>query len=147
MTENKKGERVILDLLVERNVISWIDDIGPAFRRRGIKAKFSIWNLVNRGVLIRLGRGAFKAGPALVLAGIIVVTLIAMPAAAQTRSRSFYGANGSFAGSSVTRGHSSSFYGSNGGFAGSAVRNGNSQSFYDEQGRFVGSSVNTGPRR
>ena len=61
---------------------------------------------------------------------------LAMPAAAQTRS--FYDGNGSFAGSSVTRGNSSSFYDGQGRFSGSAVRHGNSRSFYDGQGRYTG---------
>jgi hypothetical protein len=75
------------------------------------------------------------------------IVAIAIPAAAQTATRSFYNGNGSFAGSSVTRGNSSSFYGSNGSFAGSAIRHGNSTSFYDGQGRFTGSSINTASRR
>jgi hypothetical protein len=48
------------------------------------------------------------------------IVALAMPAAAQTRS--FYNGNGSFAGSSVTRGNSSSFYNGSGSFAGSSVR-------------------------
>jgi hypothetical protein len=78
----------------------------------------------------------------------IVLWLIAtFIGAAHAQSRSFYDAQGRFAGSSVTRGNSSSFYGSNGSFAGSSVRNGNSTSFYDGQGRYTGSSIYTGPRR
>jgi hypothetical protein len=73
------------------------------------------------------------------------IVALAMPAAAQTRS--FYNGNGSFAGSSVTRGNSSSFYNGSGSFAGSSVRHGNSTSFYDGQGRYSGSSVGTSPRR
>ena len=72
---------------------------------------------------------------------------LAMPAAAQTATRSFYNANGSFAGSSTTRGTSSNFYGSNGSFAGGSVRHGNSTDFYDAQGRYTGSVIHTGPRR
>jgi hypothetical protein len=68
-------------------------------------------------------------------------------AGAQTSTKSFYNKNGSFAGSSVTRGNSSSFYNERGSFAGSAIRHGNSTSFYDGHGRYTGSSINTGPRR
>jgi hypothetical protein len=67
--------------------------------------------------------------------------------AAHAQSRSFYDAQGQFAGSSVTHGDSRSFYDRQGSFAGSAVRYGNQSSHYDQQGRFVGSSINTGPRR
>jgi hypothetical protein len=78
----------------------------------------------------------------------VVLWLIAtFVGAAHAQSRTYYDAQGRFAGSSVTRGTSSSFYGSNGSFAGSSVRHGNSTTFYDEQGRYSGSSVNTGPRR
>lgn len=66
---------------------------------------------------------------------------------ASAQSRSFYGANGSFAGSSTTRGNTASFYNGNGSFAGSSVRHGNSTSFYDGQGRYSGSSVGASPRR
>jgi len=76
---------------------------------------------------------------------IVVLAAMAIPASAQTASRTYYDGQGRFAGSSVTRGSSSSFYGSNGQFAGSAIRNGNTSSFYDAQGRFVGTSI--GPRR
>ena len=78
----------------------------------------------------------------LIAAAIIAV---AMPAAAQTRS--YYNANGSFAGSSTTRGNSSSFYNGSGSFAGSATRQGKWTNFYDQQGRYSGSSVGTSPRR
>jgi hypothetical protein len=66
---------------------------------------------------------------------------------AQTSARSFYGSNGSFAGSSVTRGNSTSFYDSQGRFSGSSIQHGNSKSFYDGRGRYTGSSIDTGPRR
>jgi hypothetical protein len=62
-------------------------------------------------------------------------------------SRSFYNGNGTFAGSSVTRGKSTSFYDHQGRFAGSSINYGRSTSFYDGRGRFTGSSINTGPRR
>ena len=80
----------------------------------------------------------------LITAAIIAV---AMPAAAQTRSRSFYNGNGSFAGSSTTRGTTSNFYGSTGSFAGSATRRGKWTNFYDSQGRYSGTSIGTSPRR
>jgi hypothetical protein len=75
------------------------------------------------------------------------IIALAMPAAAQTATRSFYNGNGSFAGSSVTRANSSSFYDHQGSFVGSSVRHGTSTSLYDGQGRYTGSSINTGPRR
>ena len=67
--------------------------------------------------------------------------------AAHAQSRSFYDAQGQFAGSSTTRGNSSSFYGSNGSFAGSATRQGKWTNFNDAQGRYSGTSIGTSPRR
>ena len=62
-------------------------------------------------------------------------------------SRSFYDRNGSFAGSSVTRGNSTSFTDRNGRFDGSAIRNSDGTiSFYDKSGHFIGSVTNTCPR-
>jgi hypothetical protein len=62
-------------------------------------------------------------------------------------SRSFYGSNGSFAGSSVTRDRTTNFYNARGSLDGTSIRYGRSTSFYDGRGRFTGSSINTGPRR
>jgi hypothetical protein len=63
-------------------------------------------------------------------------------------SRSFYDPNGSFAGSSVTRGNSTSFTDRNGRFDGSAIKNSDgTTSYYDARGRFTGSSTDTTPRR
>jgi hypothetical protein len=70
-----------------------------------------------------------------------------MPAKADSVSRSFYNANGSFAGSSVQRGNATSFYNSRGSFDGSAIRHGKWTSFYDGHGRYTGSSIYTSPRR
>ena len=77
----------------------------------------------------------------------LAIVLASTAAFADSRSRSFYNGNGSFAGSSVTRGNSTSFYDRSGSFSGTAIRHGNSTSFYDGRGHFTGSSINTGPRR
>jgi hypothetical protein len=70
-----------------------------------------------------------------------------LPAAAQTSS-SFFGPNGSFAGSAITRGNpqapggsSTSFYGSNGHFTGSSITRGRETTFYDRNGHFTGSVI------
>jgi hypothetical protein len=76
----------------------------------------------------------------------LLATLMA-PARADSVNRSFYNANGSFAGSSVTRGKSTSFYNSNGSFAGTSIRHGNQTSTYDGRGRYTGSIIHTGPQR
>jgi hypothetical protein len=62
-------------------------------------------------------------------------------AAESWSSRSYYGANGSFAGSSVNRGNQTSFYDSQGRFAGSEIRHGNQRSVYGPHGNFTGSIV------
>jgi hypothetical protein len=79
----------------------------------------------------------------LALAAIAPASLMA-PAKAETQTRSFYNGNGSFAGSSVTRGSSTSVYDRNGRFDGSVIRNSNgTTSVYDKSGHFTGSSTNT----
>jgi hypothetical protein len=93
-------------------------------------------------------RGACMA---ICMAALIIIALIAWLAAARAEpssSRSFYDRNGSFAGSSVTRGNSTSFTDRNGHFDGTAIRNSNgTTSFYDRNGHFTGSSTDTTPRR
>jgi hypothetical protein len=76
---------------------------------------------------------------------IATLVLLAGSASAQTSTRSFY--NGSFAGSSVTRGNSTSFYDGRGSFAGTSIRHGNQTSTYDGRGSYTGSIIHTGPRR
>jgi hypothetical protein len=79
----------------------------------------------------------------------LVLATVLLPSLAfgQT-SRSFYDRNGSFAGSSVTRGNSTSFTDRNGRFDGAAIRNSDgTTSFYDKSGHFTGSVTNTTPRR
>jgi hypothetical protein len=77
----------------------------------------------------------------------LLATFASAAQAQSTTTRSFYGSNGSFVGSSTTRGNSSSVYDNQGSFAGSSMRHGNSTTFFDEQGRYTGSSINTGLRR
>ena len=69
------------------------------------------------------------------------------PAAAQSSRRSFYDAQGGFAGQETTRGSSTSYSDGQGRFSGSSIRHGNSTTFYDRQGRFSGPVVDTSPRR
>ena len=76
----------------------------------------------------------------------LLATFAGAARAQSTTTRSFYGSNGSFVGSSTIRGNSSSFYDGQGRFSGSAVRHGNSRSFYDGQGRYTGSVIDTLPR-
>ena len=78
----------------------------------------------------------------------IAVGVLAVAPYASAQTRSFYDRNGSFAGSSVTRGNSTSFTDRNGRFDGTAIQNSNgTTSFYDRNGRYTGSTVNTTPRR
>jgi hypothetical protein len=89
-------------------------------------------------------------GLVIVCAGLLLAVLLllfAAPATAQTATRSYYDARGSFAGQSFTRGNSTSFSDGRGRFSGSSIRHGNGTSFYDARGRFTGSVINTGPRR
>ena len=86
-----------------------------------------------------------KTLASLSLAAVVIATGASAQDARQS-SRSFYDRNGSFAGSSVTRG-STSVYDARGSFAGSTFRNSNgTTSFFNGRGSFVGSSVNTGRR-
>ena len=78
-----------------------------------------------------------------VLWGLLFWLLATFVGAARAQTRSYYGPDGSFAGSSTSRGNSSSFYGSNGAFSGSATRQGKWTNYFDSQGRYSGTS----PRR
>jgi hypothetical protein len=83
---------------------------------------------------------------ALIIAALIV--WLASALAEPSSARSFYDRNGSFAGSSTTRGNSTSFTDRNGRFDGSATKNSDgTTSFYDRNGHLTGSTVNTTPRR
>jgi hypothetical protein len=66
---------------------------------------------------------------------------------AKAESKMFYGRNGSFEGSSLTRGNSATYYNGAGRFSGSSVQHGGRTLYYDSQGRFSGSTINTSPRR
>ena len=76
-----------------------------------------------------------------------LLTTFASAAKADSISKSFYDRNGSFAGSSVTRGNAGSYYDGRGRFSGSSVTYGNQTRYYDNAGRYSGSTINTGPRR
>ena len=88
---------------------------------------------------------------AVCMAVLIVVALAVWLASARAEpaaQRSFYDRNGSFAGSSATRGNSTSFSDRNGRFDGSAIKNSDgTTSVYDARGHFTGSSTNMTPRR
>jgi hypothetical protein len=94
-------------------------------------------------------RGAFMLACITALLAIaLAMRFISAVRAEPATSRSFYDRNGSFAGSSVTRGNSTSFTDRNGRFDGTAIKNSDgTTSFYDARGRFTGSSTNTTPRR
>jgi hypothetical protein len=73
---------------------------------------------------------------------IIVAATFLLPALAhaQQSSRAFYDRNGSFSGSSVTRGNATTFTDRAGRFDGTAIRNSDgTTSFYDRSGHFTGS--------
>jgi hypothetical protein len=81
------------------------------------------------------------------LASLGLLAALTLYAAADSVNRSFYNGNGSFAGSSVTRGKSTSFYDGRGSFAGTSIRHGNQTRTYDGCGHYTGSIIHTGPRR
>jgi hypothetical protein len=80
-------------------------------------------------------RGALPLAYMVALILIAVVMWAASALAEPPSSRSFYDRNGSFAGSSVTRGNSTSFTDRNGRFDGTAIKNSNgTTSSYDKSG-------------
>jgi hypothetical protein len=80
----------------------------------------------------------------LMAAALMLSTSIAV--AEETKSSSFYDANGHFAGSTVIHGDgTSSVYNARGNFTGSTIRHGNSTSVYGTHGNFQGSF--SSPRR
>jgi hypothetical protein len=127
---------------------------------RNVPSKVAVSTLLDElTVSPVLGLSRFRLGPArparcggwyclkrAVIWGLVLWLLVTF-AKADPVSRSFYNANGSFAGSSVARGNAASFFDHQGRFNGSSVQHGNRTLFYDYQGRFSGSTINTGPRR
>jgi hypothetical protein len=88
------------------------------------------------------------ANAAIVLIIFAPIMWAASALAEPSSSKSFYDRNGSFAGSSVTRGNTTRVYDARGRFDGTAIKNSDgTTSFYDARGRFTGSTVNTTPRR
>jgi hypothetical protein len=81
----------------------------------------------------------------------LILATVLLPSLAfgqSSTSRSFYDRNGSFAGSSVTRGNETTFTDRNGRFDGTSIKNSDgTTSVYDRNGHFTGSVTNTGPRR
>jgi hypothetical protein len=72
---------------------------------------------------------------------IVVALLVGLSSAG---AGTVYDRNGSFAGSSITRGNSTTFTDRNGRFDGTAIRNSDgTTSFYDKSGHFTGSRTNT----
>jgi hypothetical protein len=92
--------------------------------------------------------GAFTLACMVALIVVVLIMWLASALAEPSSARTFYDRNGSFAGSSVTRGNSTSFTDRSGRFDGTAIKNSDgTTSFYDKSGHFTGSVVNTGPRR
>jgi hypothetical protein len=103
----------------------WVDHLNPSASRRGAFTLACIMALL-----------------------VIAMWFISAAGAEPSSSRSFYDRNGSFAGSSVTRGNATSFTDRNGRFDGTAIRNSDgTTSLYDRNGHFTGSVTNTTPRR
>jgi hypothetical protein len=93
-------------------------------------------------------RGAFTLVCMVLLIIVALITWLASALAEPSSSRSFYDRNGSFAGSSTTRGNATTFTDRNGRFDGTAIRNSDgTTSLYDRNGHFTGSTLNTSPRR
>ena len=75
------------------------------------------------------------------------VVAAAEPLPTSTTTQSFYGRNGSFAGSSSTHGNTTSLRNQHGQFGGGTVRNSDgTTSLYDARGHLTGSVINTSPR-
>jgi hypothetical protein len=70
--------------------------------------------------------------------------IAALTATAAAGSRSYYNANGSYAGSSITRGNYSTFTDGGGRYVGSSVTRGRTTVIYGANGSRAGSSVRTG---
>jgi hypothetical protein len=82
----------------------------------------------------------------IVLVAVAWALLAAFVTTASAQSRSFYGRDGSFQGSAITRGNATSFYGKDGHFAGSSTQGpGNTTTFYGKDGHYQGSVTTTAP--
>jgi|EndMetStandDraft_8_1072994.scaffolds.fasta_scaffold1065701_1 hypothetical protein len=78
------------------------------------------------------------------LAVLLISTALTEPAAAG--SRSYHNANGSYAGSSITRNGYTTFTNRGGSYVGSSVTRGNTTTIYDARGSRAGSVTRTGRR-
>jgi len=73
--------------------------------------------------------------------GVLAWLLYALASPAAAESRSLYGPNGGFVGSSLVRGNQTTFYSASGRFIGSEIRHGKQRAVYGPAGNFVGSIV------
>ena len=73
-----------------------------------------------------------------------LIAALTVPAAAG--SRSYYGANGAYIGSSITRHGHTTFTNRGGAYIGSSVTRGNTTTIYDRSGNRAGSITRTGRR-
>ena len=80
----------------------------------------------------------------LLLYAAVVLAALTVPAAAG--SRSYYSANGAYAGSSITRHGHTTFTDGGGAYLGSSVRRGRTTTIYDRRGSRAGSIIRTGRR-
>ena len=80
----------------------------------------------------------------LLLYAAALLATLTVPAAAG--STSYYNRNGSYAGSSLTRGNFTTYTNAGGAYAGSSVRIGRTTILYGANGSRVGSSTRTGRR-
>jgi hypothetical protein len=76
------------------------------------------------------------------LAVLLICTALTAPAAAGFRS--FYGANGSYAGGAITRNGYTTFTNRNGAYVGSSLTRGNTTTLYGRRGSRAGSFTRIG---
>jgi opacity protein-like surface antigen len=79
----------------------------------------------------------------LALAAAIAQALVS-PAAHAEPATSFYGRDGSYAGSAFTYGNQKTFTNNRGEFSGTSITHGGTTNFYDNAGRFQGSTMQQG---
>jgi len=72
-----------------------------------------------------------------------IIILLLSPAA-HSEPMTFYGCDGSYAGSAFTHGNQRTFTNARGQFAGSSITHGNMTTYFDKAGKFQGSTIRQG---
>jgi hypothetical protein len=53
---------LIVDIIRRKRKVYWATDLKPAMERANLQpSTFAVWNLINAGIIKRVGRGLYRA--------------------------------------------------------------------------------------